>query len=122
MSPPRSSSRARAAARARSSPTTTRSPRRWTSSRARRRSRRAPRKVGVGSGPCPLGGEAGARALSAATLEPVIDWKLAGTVARGVANMQPAGNPEPFEQLTEPAAEAERLVSEYTGLVPAQAV
>src|SRR4051812_44011335 len=36
--------------------------------------------------------------------------------------MQPAGNPEPFEQLTEPAAEAERLVSEYTGLVPAQAV
>src|SRR3954452_18674062 len=36
--------------------------------------------------------------------------------------MQPAGNPEPFEQLTEPAAEAERLVSEYTGLVPAQPV
>jgi len=52
----------------------------------------------------------------------VIDWKLAGTVARGVANMQPAGNPEPFEQLTEPAAEAERLVSAYTGLVPAQPV
>jgi coenzyme F420 biosynthesis associated uncharacterized protein len=52
----------------------------------------------------------------------VIDWKLAGTVARGVANMQPAGSPEPFEQLTEPAAEAERLVSEYTGLVPAQPV
>jgi coenzyme F420 biosynthesis associated uncharacterized protein len=57
----------------------------------------------------------------------VIDWKLAGTVARGVANMQPAGNPEPFEQLAEPAAEAERLVSAYTGLVadfvpPAEAV
>jgi coenzyme F420 biosynthesis associated uncharacterized protein len=49
----------------------------------------------------------------------VIDWKLAGTVARGVANMQPAGNPEPYEQLAEPAAEAERLVSSYTGLVPA---
>src|SRR3954447_13883742 len=36
--------------------------------------------------------------------------------------MQPAGNPEPFEHLTEPAAEAERLVSEYTGLVPARPV
>jgi coenzyme F420 biosynthesis associated uncharacterized protein len=57
----------------------------------------------------------------------VIDWKLAGTVARGVANLQPAGNPEPFEQLAEPAAEAERLVSAYTGLKagfvpPAEAV
>jgi coenzyme F420 biosynthesis associated uncharacterized protein len=52
----------------------------------------------------------------------VIDWKLAGTVARGVANLQPAGNPEPFEQLAEPAAEAERLVSAYTGLVAAQPV
>lgn len=57
----------------------------------------------------------------------MIDWKLAGTVARGVANMQPAGNPEPFEQLAEPAAEAERLVSAYTGLKaaavpPAEAV
>lgn len=52
----------------------------------------------------------------------MIDWKLAGTVARGVANMQPAGNPEPFEQLAEPAAEAERLVSAYTGLVAAQPV
>jgi coenzyme F420 biosynthesis associated uncharacterized protein len=52
----------------------------------------------------------------------VIDWKLAGTVARGVANMQPAGNPEPFEHLTEPAIEAERLVSQYTGLVPAEPV
>src|SRR5690242_8913622 len=31
--------------------------------------------------------------------------------------MQPAGNPEPFEHLVEPAAEAERLVSAYTGLV-----
>jgi len=52
----------------------------------------------------------------------VIDWKLAGTVARGVANMQPAGDPGPFEQLAEPAAEAERLVSAYTGLVPAEPV
>src|SRR3954471_9071145 len=31
--------------------------------------------------------------------------------------MQPAGNPEPFEHLQGPAAEAERLVSAYTGLV-----
>ena len=52
----------------------------------------------------------------------MIDWKLAGTVARGVANMQPAGDPAPFEQLAEPAAEAERLVSAYTGLVAAQTV
>ena len=36
--------------------------------------------------------------------------------------MQPAGNPAPFEQLAEPAAEAERLVSAYTGLVAAQPV
>lgn len=52
----------------------------------------------------------------------VIDWKLAGTVARGVANLQPSGNPEPFEQLAAPAVEAERLVSAYTGLVAAQPV
>ena len=52
----------------------------------------------------------------------MIDWKLAGTVARGVANLQPAGDPAPFEQLAEPAAEAERLVSAYTGLVAAQPV
>jgi coenzyme F420 biosynthesis associated uncharacterized protein len=52
----------------------------------------------------------------------VIDWKLAATVARGVANMQPAGDPGPYQQLAEPAAEAERLVSAYTGLVPAAPV
>jgi coenzyme F420 biosynthesis associated uncharacterized protein len=52
----------------------------------------------------------------------VIDWNLAGTVARGVANMQPAGDPTPFEQLAAPAEEAVRLVSAYTGLVPAEAV
>ena len=56
-----------------------------------------------------------------AILERVIDWKLAGTVARGVANLQPAGDPAPFEQLAEPAEEAERLVSAYTGLVAAAA-
>jgi coenzyme F420 biosynthesis associated uncharacterized protein len=52
----------------------------------------------------------------------VIDWKLAGTVARGVANLQPAGDPAPFEQLAGPAEEAERLVSAYTLLVPAKPV
>src|SRR3954447_9950816 len=67
-------------------------------------------------------GEAGSRAAPPARLGAVIDWKLAGTVARGIANMQPAGNPGPFEQLTGPAAEAERLVSAYTGLVAAQPV
>ena len=52
----------------------------------------------------------------------MIDWKLAGTVARGVANLQPAGDPAPFEQLAGPAEEAERLVSAYTRLVPATPV
>jgi coenzyme F420 biosynthesis associated uncharacterized protein len=46
----------------------------------------------------------------------VIDWKLAGQVARGVANLQPAGDPEPYQLLDGPAAESEQLVSAYTGL------
>jgi coenzyme F420 biosynthesis associated uncharacterized protein len=46
----------------------------------------------------------------------VIDWSLAGQVARGIANLQPAGDPTPFQQLSGPAAESERLVSAYTGL------
>jgi putative hydrolase len=60
--------------------------------------------------------------LAPAILEHVIDWNLAGTVARGVANMQPAGDPAPFSQLAGPAEEAERLVSAYTALVPAKPV
>jgi coenzyme F420 biosynthesis associated uncharacterized protein len=58
----------------------------------------------------------------------VIDWSLAGQVARGIANLQPAGDPTPFQDLSGPAAESERLVSAYTGLVagaalpPAEAV
>jgi coenzyme F420 biosynthesis associated uncharacterized protein len=52
----------------------------------------------------------------------VIDWSLASQVARGVARLQPAGDPEPFEQLARPAAESERLVSAYTGLKAATAV
>jgi coenzyme F420 biosynthesis associated uncharacterized protein len=46
----------------------------------------------------------------------VIDWNLAGQVARGIANLQPAGDPTPFWELSAPAAESERLVSAYTGL------
>jgi hypothetical protein len=34
----------------------------------------------------------------------VIDWTLAGQVARGVAGLQPAGDPGPFEALSAPAA------------------
>lgn len=49
----------------------------------------------------------------------MIDWNLAGQVARGIAGLQPAGDPAPFEALSAPAAESERLVSAYTGLVPA---
>jgi coenzyme F420 biosynthesis associated uncharacterized protein len=52
----------------------------------------------------------------------VIDWKLAGSVARGVAGLQPAGNSAPFADVAAPAAESERLVSEYTGLVAADPV
>jgi len=48
----------------------------------------------------------------------VTDWKLAGQVARGIAGLQPAGDPRPFEELAAPAAESERLVSAYTGLQP----
>jgi coenzyme F420 biosynthesis associated uncharacterized protein len=48
----------------------------------------------------------------------IVDWSLAAQVARGVAGLQPAGDPVPFEGVAVPAAEAERLVSAYTGLVP----
>ena len=49
----------------------------------------------------------------------VIDWTLASQVARGVSRLQPAGDPAPFEALEGPSEESERLVSAYTGLVPA---
>ena len=52
----------------------------------------------------------------------MIDWSLAGQVARGVAGLQPAGNPAPFHAVAAPAEESERLVSEYTGLVAAAPV
>jgi coenzyme F420 biosynthesis associated uncharacterized protein len=47
----------------------------------------------------------------------MIDWSLAAQVARGVSGLQPSGDPTPFHALEGPAAESERLVSEYTGLV-----
>jgi coenzyme F420 biosynthesis associated uncharacterized protein len=50
----------------------------------------------------------------------VIDWNLAGQVARGIAGLQPSGDSEPFQALLEPAAESERLVSAYTGLIAQQ--
>jgi coenzyme F420 biosynthesis associated uncharacterized protein len=46
----------------------------------------------------------------------MIDWKLAGTVANGVAGLQSAGDPAPFEHPETFTAESERLVSAYTGL------
>jgi coenzyme F420 biosynthesis associated uncharacterized protein len=48
----------------------------------------------------------------------VIDWSLAGQVARGIANLQPAGDPTPYVEVGGQAAESERLVSAYTGLTP----
>jgi coenzyme F420 biosynthesis associated uncharacterized protein len=52
-------------------------------------------------------------------MERVIDWSLASQVARGVARLQPTGDPAPFEALAGPSEESERLVAAYTGLVPA---
>ena len=40
----------------------------------------------------------------------MIDWSLAGQVARGIAGLQPAGDPVPFRDVAGPAAESERLV------------
>ena len=52
----------------------------------------------------------------------MVDWNLAAKVAEGVAGLQPAGDPEPFQALVRPADEAEALVSAYTGLVPSAGV
>jgi coenzyme F420 biosynthesis associated uncharacterized protein len=52
----------------------------------------------------------------------VIDWNLAGQVARGIGNIQPAGSGAPFQALEAAAAESERLVAEYTGLVAVKPV
>ena len=53
-------------------------------------------------------------------MEHMIDWKLAGTVANGVAGLQSAGDPAPFEHPESFAAESERLVGAYTGLTAAE--
>jgi coenzyme F420 biosynthesis associated uncharacterized protein len=52
----------------------------------------------------------------------MIDWSLAAQIARGVSGLQPSGDPAPFSQVGAPAAEAERLVSAYTGLTAATAL
>ena len=46
----------------------------------------------------------------------VIDWKLATTVAEGIAGMKPAPDSSAFEHVAGPAEDAARLVSAYTGL------
>jgi coenzyme F420 biosynthesis associated uncharacterized protein len=48
----------------------------------------------------------------------MVDWNLATKVAEGVAALQPAGDPAPFQALVRPADEAETLVASYTGLTP----
>ena len=54
---------------------------------------------------------------TAATLDGVIDWKLATTVAEGIANLKPAPEASAFEHVAGPAEESARLVSAYTGLM-----
>jgi coenzyme F420 biosynthesis associated uncharacterized protein len=47
----------------------------------------------------------------------VIDWKLANTVAEGIANLKPAPEGSAFEHVAGPTEESARLVSAYTGLM-----
>ena len=46
----------------------------------------------------------------------MIDWKLATTVAEGIAGLKPAPEATAFEHVAGPAEESARLVSAYTGL------
>ena len=46
----------------------------------------------------------------------MIDWKLATTVAEGIAGLKPAPESTSFEHVAGPAEEAAALVSSYTGL------
>ena len=46
----------------------------------------------------------------------MIDWKLATTVAEGIAGLKPAPDAARFEHVAGPAEESARLVAEYTGL------
>jgi coenzyme F420 biosynthesis associated uncharacterized protein len=53
----------------------------------------------------------------------MIDWSLAGTVARGVSALAPAAAERvPFPDMLPAAEESERLISAYTGLVAAAPV
>ena len=47
----------------------------------------------------------------------MIDWKLATTVAEGIANLKPAPEGSAFEHVAGPTEESVRLVSAYTGLM-----
>jgi len=47
----------------------------------------------------------------------VIDWKLATTVAEGIANLKPAPEASSFEHVAGPTEDSARLVSAYTGLM-----
>src|SRR3954452_15915774 len=49
-------------------------------------------------------------------MDTMIDWKLAATVAEGIAGMKAAPDAARFEHVAGPAEESARLVSEYTGL------
>jgi coenzyme F420 biosynthesis associated uncharacterized protein len=49
-------------------------------------------------------------------MDSVIDWKLATTVAEGIAGLKPSPDAAKFEHVAGPAEESARLVSEYTGL------
>src|SRR5215217_2586870 len=49
-------------------------------------------------------------------MDTMIDWKLAATVAEGIAGLKAAPDAARFEHVAGPAEESARLVSEYTGL------
>jgi coenzyme F420 biosynthesis associated uncharacterized protein len=49
-------------------------------------------------------------------MDTMIDWKLAATVAEGIAGMKAAPDAARFQHVAGPAEESARLVSEYTGL------
>ena len=49
-------------------------------------------------------------------MKAMIDWKLATTVAEGIAGLKPAPDAAPLEHVAGPAEESARLVAEYTGL------
>lgn len=50
----------------------------------------------------------------------VIDWRLASTIAHGVAAANPAPAWREFEAVDAPVAESEALISQYTGLASPQ--